>query len=65
MLGPQFGFYLPDSTLKMDYFLSFHNNLLFRLETSMLNYDYTGDDVITVQLLIYKVEYTENIIKSP
>jgi len=40
-------------------------SILFRLETSMLNYNYTGDDIITVQLLIYHVEYTENIIKSP
>lgn len=65
MLGPQFGFYVSDSTMRFDFLQNFHNNILFRLETSMLNYNYTGDDIITVQLLIYNVQYNENIIKSP
>ena len=31
----------------------------------MLSYNYTGDEIITVQLLVYKVEYNDKIIKSP
>nr|YP_009379212.1 DNA polymerase type B2 [Leptogium hirsutum]ARQ27106.1 DNA polymerase type B2 [Leptogium hirsutum] len=65
MLGSQLSFDVNDPSLKLDYLYQLHNNILTRLETSMLNYNFTGDDIITIQFLIYKVYYNEKIIKSP
>lgn len=50
--------------MRIDFLKNFHDNILFRLETSMLNYNFTGDEVITIQFLIYNVQYNKNIIKS-
>ena len=47
--------------------LNFKNtddNLLLRVESSMTNYNFNGDDIIAIQLLVYKVEYTDTVNKS-
>ena len=42
-----------------------HDMLLARLNDSMSNYSYSGDDIIRIQLLVYKVEYTDNVMEKP
>lgn len=62
MLGSQIGLYLTRSSLD--------NNLkdLFylingRLEKSMLKYNYSGGEIISVQLLVYRVYYTDVVVE--
>ena len=64
MLGKQIGFLIDDPSTKGIRFLELHNNVLFRLDSSMLNYNFTGDHIITLQLLFYKLQYTDKIIKN-
>ena len=64
MLGRQLGFFITDISTKIYDFENLQDNITKRLESSMTEYRYTGDDVNSVQLLIYKVYYTDNIIKS-
>jgi len=46
------------------YILDFRDNLIFRLESSTDLYDFDALELNTIQLLVYKVEYTDIVIKS-
>ncbi len=63
MLGNQVNFEFDHLTHKKDSLENLHNIIILRLETSLLNYNYSGGDIIAIQLLIYKVEYTDKLIK--
>lgn len=64
MLGNQIGLCYTDSQDIDFLYISLHDNLLLRLESSMINYNFNDDDIITIQLLAYKVVYTNDIQKS-
>ena len=65
MLGNQIGFHVSDLALKIELLKNLQSNILLRLDSSMLDYSYTGDEVITVQLLAYEIGFTHDIVKSP
>jgi hypothetical protein len=64
MLGSQLAYNLEGVLDKSTYLDQLHDNILLRLETSMLNYNFSGEDIIAVQLLAYQVEYTDKVIKK-
>lgn len=64
MLGDQVNFEFGDFLDKKEYLLDIHNVLLPRLRISMQDYKYTGEDISDIQLLIYKLEYTDKLIRS-
>jgi len=55
---------IPSHSLNGLYLSKFHEYLLSKLEISMLTYSYSGDEVISIQLLFYDVKYTEAIPAS-
>lgn len=64
ILGNQVNFKFGDFLNKKKYLLNIHNVLLPKLRISMQNYKYTGENIFNIQLLIYKLEYTNKLIKS-
>lgn len=64
MLGFQVGFYIKENWDVNQYLLSMHDLMKLRIESSMHDYGYSGNDIISIQILVYKVNYTENVIKS-
>ena len=64
MLGNQIGLDYVNSSNTTELYNNLHDNLLLRLEWSMINYNFNGDEIILIQLLAYKVEYTDVIHKS-
>lgn len=64
MLGNQIGIdYISNQDITSLH-LNLHDNLLFRLESSMLNYNFNGDEIVLIQVLAYKVEYSDVIHKK-
>lgn len=64
MLGSQFGLDYVNTDDVLLLHKNLHNNLLLRLESSMTNYNFNGDEIIVIQLLLFKVEYTDTVHKS-
>lgn len=64
MLGNQIGLNYEDCQDFDSLHQYLHDNLILRLEFSITNYNFSGDDVITIQLLAYKVEYTNAVQKD-
>lgn len=64
MLGNQIGLDYVNSSNITELYNNLHDNLLLRLESSMINYNFSGDQIIIIQLLAYKVEYTDVVHKS-
>ena len=60
MLGEQVGLDFSQSTLQ-----DIHDKLLITLESTISSYNFSGDDIITIQLLAYQVLYTDNVRKAP
>ena len=64
MLGNQLNFEVDNTSNKSFVFKQLYDNIILRLENSILHYKYTGDDIIAIQLLVYNVTYTDNVIKK-
>ena len=64
MLGDQVNLEFGDILDKKEHLLDIQTVLLSRLRTSMFDYKYTGEDISDIQLLIYKLEYTDKLIRS-
>lgn len=64
MLDDQVNLEFGDLLDKKEYLLDIQTVLLVRLRTSMFDYKYTGEDISDIQLLIYKLEYTDKLIRS-
>ncbi len=64
MLGNQIGLNYQDCDNIYYLHTNLHDNLLLRLEFSMTNYNFKSDNIITIQLLAYKVEYTNTVQKK-
>ena len=60
MLGEQVGLDFEQSTLQ-----DIRDKVLITLQSTMENYNFNGDDIITIQLLVYQVEYSNTVHKSP
>ena len=63
MMGKQFAFMIKDNSSRESTLENLQKNILFRLETSMLNYNFSGDDLISVQLILFEVNYTDKVVK--
>jgi hypothetical protein len=55
MLGNQYGLYFANFSNNRKVFEELHNAISSRLYVSKLNYSYTGDDKISIQIIAYKV----------
>lgn len=64
MLGQQTGFFLERPDTEVKDLNNLHTNIHFRLENSMLNYNFSGEEIISVQLIFYEVKYTSNVVKT-
>ena len=64
MLGDQVNFEFGDLLDKKEYILEIQTILISRLRISMQDYKYNGDDISDIQLLIYKLYYTDKIVKG-
>ena len=64
MLGNQVNFEFGDLLDKKEYLLDIQSVLLPRLQISMQDYKYNGDDISDIQLLVYKLHYTDKIVRS-
>lgn len=51
MLGKQIAFFIPDKFKKASSIKDLHDNMLVRLDTSMMNSGFNNDEVISIQLL--------------
>ena len=64
MLGNQIGLNYEECQDSDSLHQYLHNNLFLRLESSITNYNFSADDVITIQLLAFKVEYSNTVLKD-
>nr|YP_008965382.1 hypothetical protein [Rhynchosporium commune]AHC02352.1 hypothetical protein [Rhynchosporium commune] len=63
MLGCQYALSISDYTHNYADLSSLHLTLLFRLNHSMDEYKYTADSISSIQIIAYKVRYTEEVSK--
>jgi hypothetical protein len=61
MLGRQYGLAISDYTLNFSSLSELHNLLIDRLRESMDEYKYTSDSISSIQIIAYKVRYTEGV----
>lgn len=64
MLGNQIGLNYEECQDSDSLHQYLHNNLFLRLESSITNYNFSADDVITIQLLAFKVDYSNTVLKD-
>lgn len=64
MLGNQLNFQIVDSPDKNEVFKRLHENIISRLDNSMLSYKYNENDLISIQFLVYTVLYTDKVVKN-
>lgn len=63
-LGDQMGFICVTTNDMFNYFKQFHKIVLDRLEYAISLYDIKDQDVVGMQLMIYKVDYTNIVVKK-
>lgn len=63
-LGDQMGFICITTDDMFNYFKQFHKIVLDRLEYAISLYDIKDQDIIGMQLMIYKVDYTDIVVKK-
>ena len=63
-LGDQMGFICVTTNDMFNYFKQFHKIVLDRLEYAISLYDIKDQDIIGMQLMIYKVDYTDIVVKK-
>ena len=64
MVGSQVAFYAPDLVLRKKYLQDLHHLFLLRLYSTMMNYSYSGDQIITMQFLVYSFNFDDKVKKS-
>lgn len=61
MLGSQIGFHMPDQARNKEYIVNLQTLLMDRIEHSMVSYNYHASAIVAIQIMAYKVTYTDTI----